>query len=46
MSVGLEILHFKSFPDINNVEVSDTIIEEIMRLQNTPISSFEIENDE
>ena len=46
MSVGLEILHFKSFLDINNAEVSDAIIEELVGLQNTPISSFEIENDE
>ncbi|GBP62836.1 hypothetical protein EVAR_44691_1 [Eumeta japonica] len=46
VSVGLEILHFKSFLDMNNVEISDAVIEELVRLQNTPISSFEIENEE
>ena len=45
MSVGLEILHFKSLLDLNNVEVSDTVIEEIARLQNSPMSSFEVENE-
>lgn len=46
MSLGLEILHFKSFLEINNVEVTDTIIEEMTRLQNTPMSSFQIDNEE
>ncbi|GBP30951.1 hypothetical protein EVAR_28594_1 [Eumeta japonica] len=31
---------------MNNVEISDAVIEELVRLQNTPISSFEIENEE
>ncbi|CAH1110603.1 unnamed protein product [Psylliodes chrysocephalus] len=44
MSVGLETLHFRSFLDINIIQVTDTMIEEINRLQNTLISSFNVEN--
>lgn len=46
MAVGLEVLHFKSFLATRGAVVSDTMIEEITRLQNTPISSFKVENEE
>ncbi|KAL4702142.1 hypothetical protein ACJJTC_019418 [Scirpophaga incertulas] len=46
MAVGLEILHFKSFLESNNITISDQIIQEITRLRTSSISSLTIEDDE
>lgn len=45
VALGLEILHFKSFLYDNNITLTDDIINEVERLQNCEISSFEIENE-
>lgn len=44
MAVGLEILHFKSYLDINTIVVTHEIIEEIARLRTSSTSTFSIEN--
>lgn len=46
MGLGLQILHFKSFLELKNTTITDQILEEITRLQTSPISSFKIENEE
>lgn len=46
ISLGLEILHFRLFFDMNNIQVTDTVIEEMTRLQNTSLSSFTVEREE
>lgn len=45
MTLGLEILHFQSFLQNNNITLTDDIIDEIKRLQNCKMSLFEIENE-
>ncbi|CAG4958845.1 unnamed protein product [Colias eurytheme] len=44
VAVGLEILHFKSFLELNNVVITDQVTEEIERLRTSSVSSFNIEN--
>ncbi|CAG5043316.1 unnamed protein product [Parnassius apollo] len=46
VALGLEILHFKSFLQNNNITLTDDVIEGVKRLQNSEISSFHIENEE
>ncbi|OWR54584.1 hypothetical protein KGM_215425 [Danaus plexippus plexippus] len=46
MELGLQVLHFKSFLEFKNTTVTDQKLEEITRLQTSPISSFKIENEE
>lgn len=46
MALGLEILHFKSFVDVKNIEFTNEMIHEVTRLQTCQISSYEIENEE
>lgn len=46
VTLGLEILHFKSFLEMSNTSVTDDMIEELHRLQNCKISSFNIEHEE
>lgn len=46
VALGLEILHFRSFLQKNNVSLTDEIIQEVQRQQNCKISSFHIENEE
>lgn len=46
MSLGLEILHFKSFLIKKNTAVTDVMIEEITRLQKCSVSTFKIECEE
>lgn len=46
VALGLEILHFKSFLEMSNTSVTDDMIEELHRLQNCKISSFNIEHEE
>ncbi|CAH1107673.1 unnamed protein product [Psylliodes chrysocephalus] len=46
VALGLEILFFKSFLQNNNKTLTDDVIEEVKRLQNSEISSFHIENEE
>lgn len=46
MGLGLQVLHFKSFLAFKNTTVTDQMLEEITRLQTSPISSFKIENEE
>nr|XP_046473658.1 uncharacterized protein LOC124214934 isoform X2 [Neodiprion pinetum] len=45
VALGLEILHFKSFLQNDNITLTEDIIDEVKRLQNCKISLFEIEND-
>lgn len=46
MAVGLEILHFRSFLEMNNTVVTDQIVDEITRLRASSISTLTIENEE
>lgn len=46
MAVGLEILHFKSFLEMDNTVVTDQIVDEITRLRASSISTLTIENKE
>ena len=45
VALGLEILHFKSFLQNDNIILSNDVIGEVERLQNCEISAFEIENE-
>lgn len=46
VALDLEILHFKSFLQEDNMILTDDMIEEVKRLQNCEISSFKVENED
>ncbi|GBP80748.1 hypothetical protein EVAR_89325_1 [Eumeta japonica] len=46
VALGLEILHFESFLQEDNMTLTDDMIEEVKRLQNCEISSFKVENED
>lgn len=46
MALGLQILHFRSFLQYENIEVTDDILSELDRLQSCSTSSFIIENEQ
>lgn len=46
MALGLEILHFRSFLQLNNTVITDQMTEEIESLRTSSLSSFTIQDDD